>query len=222
MEGRQRRADDPLERTCNPTTRHLGSLGPIARFVWRCPTPNLLASYRAGIREPHLDIGPGTGYFIDHSGIQDGARVTIVDPNPNVLRHAAGRLRRLDVTAVEADALKPLPVAGPYASAALNLVLHCLPGPIERKATAVANVASVLARDGVLFGASVLGESGPHTWVGRRVLHSFNRRGAFDNLADTADSIRSILDASFEEVELGSVGSIAIFTASRPRVRGSA
>src|SRR5438876_12319400 len=83
-------------------------LGPIARFVWRCPTPNLLASYRAGIREPHLDIGPGTGYFIDHSGIQDGARVTIVDPNPNVLRHAAGRLRRLDVTAVEADALKPL------------------------------------------------------------------------------------------------------------------
>jgi SAM-dependent methyltransferase len=222
------RPDDPAyagQRDYSPLLLRLYDplvLGPIARFVWRCPTAHLLAPYRAGIREPHLDIGPGTGYFIDHSGIRDGARVTIVDPNPNVLRHAAKRLGRLDVTAVEADVLKPLPVAGPFESAALNLVLHCLPGPKERKATAVANIASVLAPDGVLFGASVLGETGPHTWLARRVLHAFNRRGAFDNLADTADSLRSILAASFEDLELEIVGSAAIFRASKPRVRGSA
>src|SRR5204863_6798285 len=50
-----------------------------------------------------------------------------------------------------ADVLKPLPVKGPFASAALHAVLHCLPGPMERKAKAVSNVAAVLQPDGVLF-----------------------------------------------------------------------
>jgi hypothetical protein len=86
-----------------------------------------------------------------------------------------------------------------------------------RKAAAVANVAAVLAPNGVLFGASVLGMSGPQTWLSRRVLAAFNRRGAFDNLTDTEDGLREILAASFEDVELETVGSIAIFTATNPR-----
>src|SRR5688500_13436853 len=60
-------------------------LGPIARFVWRCPTSRLVDRYRRHIRAPHLDVGPGTGYFLEHSGLPDGSRVTIVDPNRNVL-----------------------------------------------------------------------------------------------------------------------------------------
>jgi SAM-dependent methyltransferase len=215
--------DDPAyagQRDYSPTLLRLYDplvLGPIARFVWRCPTPRLLENIRLHIRDPHLDVGPGTGYFIDRSGLRDGAAVTIVDPNPNVLRHTAARLRRLRVTAVEADVLKPLPVEGPFASGALHLVLHCLPGPLERKAAAVQNVAAKLAPDGVLFGASVLGESGNHTWLARRVLHAFNRRHAFDNLADTEESLRSILERSFDNVEIEVVGSAAIFTASSPR-----
>ena len=42
-------------------------LGPIARYVWRCPSPRLLEHYRQHIREPHLDVGPGTGYFVEQS-----------------------------------------------------------------------------------------------------------------------------------------------------------
>ncbi len=192
-------------------------LGPIARFVWRCPSSVLEERYRRLIRDHHLDVGPGTGYFLEHSGLPPRSAVTILDPNPTVLRHVSRRLRAFDVTAVEADVLKPLPVAGPFQSAALHLVLHCLPGPLERKARAVANVAAVLAPDGVLFGASVLGSEGDHTWLARRFLAVFNRQRGFDNLADTEAGLRSILDASFEQVELDIVGSAALFTASRPR-----
>ena len=189
----------------------------VSRVVWRISGEPLIDLYRANIRDGHLDVGPGTGYFIDHSGLPDGSHVTIVDPNTNVLRHASRRLRRLDVTAVEADVLKPLPVAGPFASAALSLVIHCLPGPLSRKATAVANVAAVLVPTGVLFGASVLGRSGPHTRLARAVLRAFNRRGAFDNLDDSEEGLREILDASFRDVELKTEGSVAFFTASNPR-----
>src|ERR1035437_531181 len=82
-------------------------LGPIARFVWRCPTTRLLQRYRQRIRSHHLDVGPGTGYFLERSGLPAGSPVTILDPNPNVLRHVSQRLRQLDITAVEADVLKP-------------------------------------------------------------------------------------------------------------------
>lgn len=195
-------------------------LGPITRYVWRCPTSRLLERFRRHVRTNHLDIGPGTGYFLERSGLPAGSPVTILDPNPNVLRHVSRRLRHLAVTAVEADVLKPLPVRGPFDSAALHLVIHCLPGPLERKAQAVANVAAVLAPTGVLFGASVLGTSGDHTWAARRFLDAFNRRRGFDNLADTEAGLRDILGASFESVELETIGSIAIFAASGGRIDG--
>jgi SAM-dependent methyltransferase len=153
----------------------------VATRVWRFPKNRLVDEYRRHFSLRHLDVGPGTGYFLRHAGLPAGSQVTILDPNPTVLEHAKRRLPHLQVAAVEADVCKPLPLDGPFDSAALNLVIHCQPGPQSRKAGAVANVAAVLAPEGVLFGASVLGDEGPHTWLSRRVLAAFNRRGAFDN-----------------------------------------
>jgi hypothetical protein len=191
-------------------------LGPISRYVWRAPAGLGVEMYRQHIRPNHLDVGPGTGYFIDHANLPAGSKVTILDPNPNVLRHVTRRLRDLDVTAVEADVLKPLPVVGPFASAGMNAVLHCLPGPLERKAVAVANVAGVLAPEATFFGTTVLGRSAKHTRMGRAFLTSFNRRGTFDNLDDTADGIAEILRRSFRQVNVETLGGLAIFSASGP------
>jgi SAM-dependent methyltransferase len=189
-------------------------LGFLAPVLWRCPSRRLADGYRRHLGARHLDVGPGTGYFLERAGLPDGSPVTLLDPNPNVLAHASRRLRRLDVTTVEADVLKPLPVNGSFDSAALNGVLHCLPGPLSRKAAAVANVAAVLAPEGVLFGATILGRSARHTWLARRMLEVNDRRGTFDNLGDTEDGLRQILEASFRRVELEIVGSMAIFSAT--------
>jgi hypothetical protein len=81
----------------------------------------------------------------------------------------------------------------------------------------VANVAAVLEPTGTLFGASILGTLGPHTWLSRIALDANNRRGIFDNLGDTQEGLREILGASFEHVELETVGSMAIFAATNPR-----
>ena len=198
-------------------------LGFFAPVVWRCPTTRLLEGYRQHLGHRHLDVGPGTGYFLARAGMPDGSSVTLLDPNMHVLGHASRRLRRLDITTIEADVCKPLPVHGPFDSAALNGVLHCLPGPLPRKAAAVANVADVLApAAGVLFGATILGDSGRHTRLSRSVLKANNRRGTFDNLGDTQDGLREILEASFERVELETLGSMAIFAATNPHPKPSA
>lgn len=215
--------DDPAyegQREYNPLFLKLYDpviLGLFSPFVWRCPTKHLVEGYRTHVGQRHLDVGPGTGYFLERAGLPDRSRVTLLDPNVNVLGHASRRLQRLDVTTVEADVLKPLPVAGPFDSAALNGVLHCLPGPLSGKAAAVANAAAVLEPTGVLFGASILGDSGRHTWLARRMLEANNRRGTFDNRDDTEDGLRHILKASFERVEMTTIGSMAIFAATNPR-----
>lgn len=197
-------------------------LGLFTPVVWRCPTARLVDGYRRHLGHRHLDVGPGTGYFLDRAGIPDGRPVTLLDPNLHVLDHASRRLQHLDITTIEADVCKALPVGGSFDSAALHGVLHCLPGPLPRKAAAVANVAAVLAPTGVLFGASILGRSGRHTRLARGLLEANNRRGTFDNLGDTEAGLREILEASFERVELETIGSMAIFAATNPRPNPSA
>ena len=192
-------------------------LGFFARWVWRCPTRRLVEQYTQHVGGRHLDVGPGTGYFLAHARLPAGASLLLVDPNPHVLAYASRRLAHLNPSVLRADVRKPLPVGQRFDSVALNYVLHCLPGPMPRRAGAIRQLAALLEPDGVLFGATVLGTPELHTWVSRAALRANNRRGIFDNLSDTEDALRAILGASFETVAIDVVGSVAVFTASQPR-----
>jgi len=192
-------------------------LGFMARAVWRSPIPPAVERYRRLLGRRHLDVGPGTGYFLDKAGPPAGTEITLLDPNPNVLAKASRRLAAMNPVAIEADAMKPLPVEGRFDSAGLSYVLHCLRGPQEHKAVAIRHIADVLEPNGVLFGGTVLGLGERHTPQARAVLRAFNWAGDFDNLGDTAEGLRRILEASFETVEVDVVGSTANFEASGPR-----
>jgi SAM-dependent methyltransferase len=191
-------------------------LGFMAPVVWKSPVQPGIERYRQLLGRRHLDVGPGTGYFLKKAEPAEGAEITLLDPNPKVLARTSRRLAALHPVTVEADVMKPLPLEGRFDSAALSFVLHCLPGPQEHKAVAIRNIAAVLAPDGVLFGGTVLGMKEEHSRAARGVLRAFNRQGAFDNLGDTADGLREILGVSFEAVEVEVVGSTALFTARRP------
>jgi SAM-dependent methyltransferase len=197
-------------------------LGFMTRAVWQSPMAPFVERYRKLLGRRHLDVGPGTGYFIEKAAPPPGTEITLLDANPKVLAHCSRRLAAMAPSTVEADVMKPLPVGGRYDSAALSFVLHCLPGPQSHKAVAVRNVAALLEPDGVLFGGTVLGMTEHHSRPARAVLRIFNRNGAFDNLADTADGLRDILEDSFEDVKVDLVGSTALFTARRPRQPRSA
>lgn len=190
-------------------------LGVMARLVWRCPTPRIIERYRPLFGTRHLDVGPGSGYCIDVAA-PEGMDLTLLDPNRHVLDHCAKRLSRFRPSVAEADVLKPLPVGGPFDSAALSFVLHCLPGPMAAKEVAIRNVASVLDSDGVLFGGTVLGMDSDHSAPARAFLTAVNSRGAFDNLSDTREGLEAILSANFDLVDIDVVGSLALFTASSP------
>ena len=192
-------------------------LGFYCSVVWRCSPTHIVEQYARHVGHRHLDVGPGTGYFLERARLAAGSEVTLVDPNPHVLTHAGRRLAGLspapEVLAIRADVLGPLPVEPGFASAALSLVLHCLPGPMSRKGAAIRNVGAVLAPGGVLFGATVLGTPARHTWWSKLALRGVNQRKIFDNLTDTEEGLRTILGESFDEVNVEVVGATAVFVA---------
>ncbi len=188
----------------------------MAPTVWKMPVPPVVELYRRHLGSRHLDVGPGTGYFIEKAAPPAGTEITLLDPNPHVLEHASRRLESMAPTTVEADVMKPLPVDGPFDSAALSFVLHCLRDPMTNKATAIRNIADVLTPEGVLFGGTVLGHEASHTRPARAFLWAANKQGGFDNLDDTVDGLREILGASFRDVDVEVVGSAALFSATAP------
>jgi SAM-dependent methyltransferase len=192
-------------------------LGFMARAVWKVPVSPGVQHYRKNLGHQHLDVGPGTGYFLEKAAPPAGTEITLLDPNPNVLARCSRRLASMHPGTIQASVMEPLPVDATFDSAALNFVLHCLRGPMSNKAAAIRNIAAVLEPDGVLFGGTVLGISERHTPQARLVLKAFNKAGDFDNLGDTADGLRGILEESFQELEIDVIGSAALFTASRPQ-----
>ena len=192
-------------------------IGFMAKAVFHSPAGPVIERYRRYVGRRHLDVGPGTGYFLARADLPADTEITLLDPNRHVLERAARRLVALRPTTIEADVLKPLPVDGPYDSAALAHVLHCLPGPPSRKARAISNIANVLGSHGVLFGGTVLGPRAEHSRPARAFLWVANKQGGLDNRDDTAEALGSMLEASFESVDIEVVGSVASFVAERPR-----
>jgi SAM-dependent methyltransferase len=106
----------------------------MAPTVWKCPIPPGVTRYRQYMEPRHLDVGPGTGYFIEKAVPPLDTEITLLDPNPHVLKRASKRLASWAPIAVEADVMKPLPVEGGLDSAALSFVLHCLREAMSNKA----------------------------------------------------------------------------------------
>jgi hypothetical protein len=95
-------------------------LGLSNRLVWRCLGKELLAHYHAHIRARHLDVGPGTGWFLDYCRFPENRpQITLLDSNPVVLAHASRRIARYEPRCMQADVLRSLPAIEPVDSNAL-------------------------------------------------------------------------------------------------------
>lgn len=190
-------------------------LGLSCSLVWKCPRRHMLELYNRHVGTPHLDIGVGTGYFLDHCRFPVGQpEITLVDLSEACLSKAAARLERYSPRVVKANALEPLDLgAVRYASVAVNGVLHCLPVPPEAKAVVFRNVKPFLADGGIVFGSTILGSGVDHGWIARKALGLYNREGVFTNLADRLDGLERALADEVGEPHIGVRGSFALFDA---------
>jgi SAM-dependent methyltransferase len=190
-------------------------LGLSCALVWKCPKRHFLDLYDRHVGSPHLDIGVGTGYFLDRCRFPiEPPQLTLLDPNEACLDRAARRLRRYSPRVMKANALEPLKLetAG-FASVALNGVLHCLPATPEKKADVFRNLRPFLADGGVVFGSTILGSGVEHGRLARKALAHYNRKGFFTNLADDLGGLKRALAHNFADQHVEVRGSFALFVA---------
>lgn len=206
----------------SPTTLALYDLvvlGLSNPLIWRCPTRRILALYDRYVAPAHLDVGVGTGWYLDRCRFPSATpRVGLMDLNASSLAAAARRIARYRPEQYRADVLRPLAVRpAPFGSIALTYLLHCLPGSIAEKSVAFDTVLPLLAPDGVVFGATLLSTGVQRSAAARALMRLYNRKGVFSNAADSAVDLRAALERRFASVELEIVGCGALFVARRPR-----
>ena len=189
-------------------------LGFSNRFVWRCRSSVMLERYDRYVGQRHLDVGVGTGWFLDRCRWPvDSPQITLLDLNENSLSAASRRIRRYTPATVQANVLEPVELGDArFDSIGANYLFHCLPGGLEWKsATATSNLRPYLAPGGVLFGSTILGRGVAHNRLGRRLMRLYNRKGIFSNVEDDAQGLEQGLASQLTDVEVDVVGTVALF-----------
>lgn len=187
-------------------------------YVWRCDRARLIELYNGCVGSRHLDVGPGTGWYLANSRLPAGTAITLLDLNGNSLSRAAARIASTAPQTVVGNVLEPLPESvGPFDSIGVNYLFHCVPGTWASKGVAFGHLANRLAPGGVLFGSTILGRGVDHNVPGRLLMAFYNRRGIFHNVDDDAAGLEAALRRHFTDVKVEITGTVAAYAARQPR-----
>jgi len=195
----------------------LAVLGFSNSFIWKCPSRVILDFYNQHISDRHLDIGVGTGYFLDLCRFPSPApTIALLDLNPNSLTKTAGRLRRYNPSCHMGDVLQPIEIGlTGFGSIGLNYLLHCVPGDLVSKSIVFQHLKTLLRDGGVMFGSTILGTGVPHGFLATNLMPIYNAKGIFSNLEDCQKDLKAGLKAHFSEYTVRLEGCVALFSARK-------
>ena len=188
-------------------------LGVSNRFVWKCPTQRLEAHYDRHVTANHLDVGVGTGYFLDRCRFPSPTpRIALMDLNQDALEFASRRIARYEPKTYRRNVLEPISTDGErFDSIGINYLLHCIPGSIESKAVALDHLRALMEPNAVLFGATLLQGGVSRGWFAKRLMALYNKKGIFTNERDDLDGLTRALRQRLRDVSVEVVGCAALF-----------
>ncbi len=187
-------------------------LGVSNRRIWKCETEKILELYRAKLSPNHLEVGVGTGYFLEHS-LSGLPRIALLDINHECLDRTARRIAVYKPEVHQDNVLEPLHLKGKrFDSIAINYLLHCLPGALEGKAGKVCDhLIPFLEDDGVLFGSTILGLDIQRPLPAKLLMWHYNRKGIFSNTQDSLGGIMETLSKRFKTFNVEVCGCVVLF-----------
>lgn len=187
------------------------------KYVWQCSEKNIYNLYANNIQKNHIEIGPGTGYYLKPY-ISNLNTLELIDINSNILRYANMRLNHPDLKKkiININLFKrnnSLKITNKVTSIGVNCVLHCVPGPIEIN---IDNLINNLKKENeqnkiIIFGSSVINDSE------KNILQDFelgllNYFRIFNNKQDNEEKLINYFKQKKLEYKTTKVGSIILFS----------
>ena len=175
------------------------------KFAWNCSKKNIENMYKKNIRKNHLEIGPGTGYFIKNYQFDN---LTLVDVNNEILQynvkqqHTTKFVRKnLFLKDETIDLLD-------YSSVGVNCVLHCVPGKLQEKMENL--IHSFHDKDILIFGGTVVND--PSTdFLTNIQLKLLNKYGIFYNKEDYTENLIHFLEKKNYDYNIQKIGQMLLF-----------
>lgn len=184
------------------------------RLFWKCPARQLVEHYNRHVTANHLDVGVGTGFFLDHCLFPSQTpRLALMDLNQTALDFASRRVARFQPETYIRNVLEPISFdSAKFDSVGINYLLHCVPGAIESKAVAFDHLKALMNPGAVLFGSTLLQGGVSRSWFAKRLMDFYNRKGIFSNENDDLDALKRVLGPRFGSISVKVVGCAALFS----------
>ena len=189
-------------------------LGIANRHIWKCPSSKIEELYNANVTSNHLDVGVGTGYFLTRCKFSSyPPRIALMDMNINTLEFASKRIARYSPEMYQQNILEKIdsPIE-PFDSVGVNYLFHCIPGAIAEKAVALDHLKTVMNSGARIFGSTILQDGVPKSWMAKKLMALYNKKGIFANTEDNLDGLETALSQRFEDVTIEVVGCVALFS----------
>ena len=183
-------------------------------LIWKCPSRLILDFYNKNVSGKHLDVGVGTGYFLDKCKFPTQTpTIALLDLNSNSLQATAKRLRRYQPTVHVANILEPVQLQPTgFDSIALNYLLHCLPGNLASKGVVFKNLKSLLNENGgIIFGTTILAKGVKQNFLAKRLMKIYNAKKIFSNTDDDIVDLEILMEENFKDYTIHIKGSVAFF-----------
>lgn len=179
-------------------------------YVWRCNKSNIFNLYKNNIKLNHLEIGPGSGYFLMQNYNLKIRNLYLMDINQPILNESKNNLKSKysNIQVINHDIFKkPIKIEN-LESVGINYVLHCVPGNLEYK---FENLLKNLPINVNIFGATVINNSDKQTYLSKTELYFLNNRGIFNNHQDYSEDFLNFMINQKLNFTHQIVGNVLIF-----------
>ena len=179
------------------------------RYVWECHENIIKDLYKKNTTKNHLEIGPGTGYFLKDKYYDS---LHLVDINNDILNESYDNLKHKSNNIFKIN--KNLFLDNNYdktnnfndiKSIGLSYVLHCVPGSLDDSLDNL--VKNIKQKDVVIFGSTVVPEKAGI--IAKIELFFLNKFNVFNNLNHNLDQLQSF--SGKYEHEIKRVGNVLLF-----------
>ncbi len=176
------------------------------KYVWKCDQKFINKLYEKNITYNHLEIGPGTGYFLRNYNFNN---LHLIDINDDVLNNCEKNLKsncqnihlyNKNIFEINNKINKEITSIG------LSYVLHCVPNNLDSSLNnLVENVKT--GNKIIIFGSTVIPNK--NDYLATTEIYLLNKFGIFNNMNHNKNQLENIVNKYNGNIK--QIGNVLIF-----------